>query len=509
MFEIPRVFGAFDTLFKNLGTRQAPTRADYVLLLQELSFECGDDELNINELTTVLNIIQLVADSEEHNDGAHVVHVPDQRARLVPASQCLFNDSPWIARRIEQTKVNLVYPTMARRLCTQLGVCQLSLVLREELHVAGAVDGTAKASLASAVAVLHSVAFAQGLVRLLEDQAARQQNYSQWIDLPSPLTVATILAEYTVTYVCNLSTTFVMADTGFDVTIPGAAGQCALKFIDEQKQIFIATNAMLRPSLLLALAINSILQTRLPGVEAVADVSPIAAMLELQEAGHVHALLESLEIYKVDHDALRRGVPGEELCSIDVDMLALNPLRQYLVGETVVVQPEGTGPSRYAKVSKVVEGSVLSTMTVSLGRGRLLSLLSSEVYSFRTRSTQNSGGALATNTLTSPTIGHGISVAPRPNASHVDSEEVQQSETNSDGNEQVIGALTALQAKLNLPLGLEQQELIRGHLMLQEQLQASDKQLEEARAASVRICIHVCMCVRLHVSAHPNNCVSF
>jgi hypothetical protein len=394
---------------------------------------------------------------------------------------------------------------MARRLCTKLGVRQLSLVLREVLHVAGAADEMAEASLASAVAVLRSVAFAQALVRLLEDQAARQQNCSQWVDLPLPTTVAAILAEYTVTYVCNLSTTLVMADTGHDVTIPGAVGQCALRFVDEKKQIFIATNAMLRPSLLLAHTVNAILQTRLPKVEAMADVSPIAAMLELQESGHVHLLLVSLEIYRVDHEALRRGVPGEELCSIDVDMLVLNPLRQYLVGETVVVQPEGTGPSRYAKVSKVVEGGVLSTVTVSLGRGRLLSLLSSEVYSFRTRSTQNSGVAVATNALPSPTTGHESSAAPRPNASYVDSEEVQQPVISAaaarDGNEQVIGALTALQAKVNLPLGLEQQELIRGHLRLQEQLQASDKQLEEARATSVSVCLYV-ICVYVCVPSY-------
>ncbi|CAN0040414.1 unnamed protein product, partial [Sphacelaria rigidula] len=34
MFEVPRAFGAFDRLFKNLGTTQAPTAADYATFLK-------------------------------------------------------------------------------------------------------------------------------------------------------------------------------------------------------------------------------------------------------------------------------------------------------------------------------------------------------------------------------------------------------------------------------------------------------------------------------------------
>ena len=34
MFEVPRAFGAFDSLFKNLGTTQAPTASDYAIFLK-------------------------------------------------------------------------------------------------------------------------------------------------------------------------------------------------------------------------------------------------------------------------------------------------------------------------------------------------------------------------------------------------------------------------------------------------------------------------------------------
>lgn len=34
MFEVPRAFGAFDKFFKNLGTTQSPTAADYAVFLK-------------------------------------------------------------------------------------------------------------------------------------------------------------------------------------------------------------------------------------------------------------------------------------------------------------------------------------------------------------------------------------------------------------------------------------------------------------------------------------------
>jgi hypothetical protein len=39
-FELPRSYGAFDTLFKALGTTSSPTHQDYMNLLQELHEEC-------------------------------------------------------------------------------------------------------------------------------------------------------------------------------------------------------------------------------------------------------------------------------------------------------------------------------------------------------------------------------------------------------------------------------------------------------------------------------------
>ena len=55
MFELPRAFQA-PTLFKSLGTRHAPTVADYAGFLSELHAECGGHALNPNELSAVLKV---------------------------------------------------------------------------------------------------------------------------------------------------------------------------------------------------------------------------------------------------------------------------------------------------------------------------------------------------------------------------------------------------------------------------------------------------------------------
>lgn len=78
MFEIPRIFGAYDTLFKHLGTKQTPSRSDYLLFLRELSAE-NQGSLNVNELAAVLNVVKLVADSKD--SSREQLFVPDQHSR--------------------------------------------------------------------------------------------------------------------------------------------------------------------------------------------------------------------------------------------------------------------------------------------------------------------------------------------------------------------------------------------------------------------------------------------
>eukprot|EP01041_Mallomonas_annulata_P005114 gene5114-10234_t len=59
MHEVPRCFGPYEIILKQLGVRESPSRADYRMFLQELKRESQDQSLNPNELRAVLTIVQL------------------------------------------------------------------------------------------------------------------------------------------------------------------------------------------------------------------------------------------------------------------------------------------------------------------------------------------------------------------------------------------------------------------------------------------------------------------
>ena len=81
-------------------------------------------------------------------------------------------------------------------------------------------------------------------------------------------------------------------------------------------------------------------------------------MLELPDVSMVTNLLDMLEIYRVD-DRSRRGVVGEAVTSVDLKLLQLQPLRQFIVGEIVALLDE-QGAYRYAKVREFESGAALA-----------------------------------------------------------------------------------------------------------------------------------------------------
>ena len=60
MFEVPRVFGPFETLLLDLGASEKPEIGDYCKFLSELKRDTGENALNPNELLAVLRVIGLI-----------------------------------------------------------------------------------------------------------------------------------------------------------------------------------------------------------------------------------------------------------------------------------------------------------------------------------------------------------------------------------------------------------------------------------------------------------------
>jgi hypothetical protein len=156
--------------------------------------------------------------------------------------------------------------------------------------------------------VFHSTEFAHGLTRLFEDQIAREHNYQAWANVPSAGSVATLLRKYQLEFVPGILTKLQLAD-GRDVTrapSEGADFNKSLVFVNGLKIHVSTVKSPLRIQLLMAHVVNKLLQTDIPSLERLSNLSPIAAMFELQSPSKIHALL--VNSYLLNH-ALPREFP--------------------------------------------------------------------------------------------------------------------------------------------------------------------------------------------------------
>jgi len=143
-------------------------------------------------------------------------------------------------------------------------------------------------------------------------------------------------------------------------------------------------------------------------------------MLELAEPAQINDLLDRLEIYRADHAALTRGVPGQPVTPVDQELLTLSPLRHYQPGETVAYKDK-QNIARYAVVVKYEQNTVnggsgvLGHVTIKTSETAApVVLLSSEVHNFRT------GTELKSNRPVPPAIVEAPSSSP-PSASSIPS----------------------------------------------------------------------------------------
>ena len=91
MFEVPRAFGMFDRLLKEIGATEAPSAGDYADFLLLLKDECGEKPLNPNEIAAVVKVIHLL-DKQDTRHGLRLF-IPDEHGCLVEASTTFYRDN--------------------------------------------------------------------------------------------------------------------------------------------------------------------------------------------------------------------------------------------------------------------------------------------------------------------------------------------------------------------------------------------------------------------------------
>ncbi|KAG5176706.1 hypothetical protein JKP88DRAFT_265343 [Tribonema minus] len=383
LYEVPRAFGAFDRLFRQLGTTMTPTAQDYVTLLQELRAECGRQALNPNEVGAVLKVLRLLA-AEVETSGPQALHeatstgslyVVDDTSRLVPRLATLYNDAQWLRGRINRARVSLVHPKVTMETCKALGIACASAMIHEQLELgfnpepfagdptsADAFDKDPIAAAAALTATLNSQEFAAAVVTLRRSLApGGGAGGSSGAADPMDAMMAR-LGGVTVMLVKVLRTRFLRSGANGgeeDVTAPdGAEG--SLFFVDAPgRRLLVGLQAKelrengrrmriwdygITPAHVVALAVCQLLQ--LPTSAA----APLAAVLSVP----ANRAATALSLLRLGEDEvltreLRRGTPGTPLLACDAELVELKPLKTFSHDEIVAVEDEA-GLLRYAVV---------------------------------------------------------------------------------------------------------------------------------------------------------------
>lgn len=506
MFEVPRAFGAYDALFRHLGSKESPEVQDYVRILRDLHAECRGEPLNLNELIAVVRIVSVLASSlADSNQTLSVeakksIYLPASTSVLQPILQMAYNDAPWLCARIDLTELHVVHPRVSSKCCHVLGVPGISSTVKEELNC----DGLQQAStplddVAHFNNVLMSQQFGNGLRRIITAQQQKATpsdafNFSPDFDLLNQRIVD--LSSFQVKSMETLKSSFIATlqhpSRRIDVT-KDSTSMTSLSFIDQASHsIYIAKRALdalqgMRLSQVVATSINQLLGGILQDCSAVesilmCDIMEIPTLLQLMHISEDPTLI----VEKL------RGTLGEILSESDQACVELSPLRSCLSGEIVAVELDGS--LRYAKILREQEAdnsSGISSYEIKISHAESKWYPATQVYSFRSaRINSQAGGAnvAALSELLSSASASAQSTAailelPDSVQALQTTERIQHSNVPIAATT-VVSAVNDLLSRLNLSLNTSFEDLLAENLRLQHRLEQAE---EGRRVASAQI----------------------
>ena len=135
LFEVPRVFGAYDSLLRNLGASDRPSVLRVLNVLNELKDDLGNCPLNPNELRAVVNMLRMMIETrDEEIEQMSKICVPDVNSVLIQRQYVLYVDDLSLAKRVQHfSSLRFASPMLTRNDCESLGIKKLTEVVHEEI----------------------------------------------------------------------------------------------------------------------------------------------------------------------------------------------------------------------------------------------------------------------------------------------------------------------------------------------------------------------------------------
>ncbi|KAG3135578.1 hypothetical protein PI126_g18191 [Phytophthora idaei] len=513
MFEVPRVFGAYDTLFRHMGSKEAPEVSDYIRLLRDLKEECCDHPLNLNELIAAARAIDLlVAAMVESNyrlslEEKNSIFLPSGTAVMQSMLLMAFNDSASLCSGVDLTELHVVHPRISTRCCKMLGVPGITSIVTEELD--GGENPTellASDDIAHFNSVLASQQFADGLRKIITAQQQKASSYDAFGFIPDfeDLNQRIMsLATHEVKCVAELHSRFI-AKLEFParrIDVTKTERQSSLSFLDQtRRRIFITKRTLeahsemgMRASHLVARCINQLLGGVLQ------DCSVLESILTCDEM-EIPDVLQLLDIYEDPVLIVEklRGVLGQPLCEADCANVELAPLRSCLPGELIAVEDEN-GTLCYGKILREEPSGVagVSRYEVKVNSSSTRWMLATQLYFFRSARVGTSGSSasvrtgrqaenVAANHLENVALPASVvAIAPEAQGNEITTGFPSvNAPTAVVPSANVLSAVNDLLSRLNVTLDTSVEDLMAENLRLQRRLEVAEA---GRRAAAAQI----------------------
>ncbi|XP_021724690.1 uncharacterized protein LOC110692006 isoform X2 [Chenopodium quinoa] len=492
VFELPSTYLPFVRILKNMGLQETLSVSSAKDLLLNLQKACGYQRLNPNELRAVMEILHFICDETEdfksERSGWHFdAVVPDDGSRLVHARSCVYIDScgSRFVKFINSSRLRFVHLSVPERTCLTLGIRKLSDVVEEELNVEVHTLGSiGPVSLEFMRQKLLSRSFQDAVFKILSSFKSNIPSFNTL----SPEQVNCLLEDAAdkIQFVQSIYTRFLLLPDCIDITyvpkdstLPEWAAEVehrAFYYIHKGKNLYLVAEP---PNYISVVDVISIVLSDILGSPSPLPLGSLFLCPENSES----ALTDVLRICFEDKGSVtmknNSDLIGKAILAQDARQVQFHPLRPFYMGEIVAWRSQNGEKLKYGKVPEDVRpsaGQALYRFGVEIAPGVIDSLLSSQVFSFRSVSLDEEGSSVVPDI--SDMVSQNTLHMPTPEDARRDN--IASTQTGKDlrygrvSPAELVQAVHEMLSAAGVNIDMETQTLLRTNLTLQERLKDSE-----------------------------------
>ncbi|XP_058090303.1 uncharacterized protein LOC131236843 isoform X2 [Magnolia sinica] len=534
-FELPTRYLPFVKILKDIGLQDVLSLSCAKDLLLGIQRSCGYQRLNPNELRAVMEILHFICDGiaqarSDRSNWATEAIVPDDGCRLVLARSCVCIDAngSHFLRNIDTSRLRFVHPDLPEKMCTTLGIKMLSEMVVEELDHEQNLqvsDELRSVPLKMITARLMSRSF-QAAVWTVRNSLTDYVPGFEGLTLEQIRSYLESMGEK-LQFVRCLWTRFLLLPKSLDITritkdsgIPeweGGPGHRTLYYVDRSSTRVLVAEP---PNSMSVFDVIAAIVSQVLGSPTVLPIGPLLSGPEGSEN-------EILNILRLGSDRGETGggsgsdrLVGKELLPQDALQVQFHPLRPFYRGEIVAWRPGKDGEKlKYGRVPEDVRpsaGQALYRFMVETAPGETQALLSSQIFSFRSISTEDgaSTSTLLEGGQTNAENRDRAQIHKASGSGKTVSQSVKELQYGRVSAEELVQAVHDMLAAAGINMDAEKQTLLRTTLSLQEQLKESqaallleqekaDTATKEADAAKAAWSCRVCLSAEVDIAIVP------